>query len=89
MARANVAFKKELHTPESDRSCTHVEFHIFGNGLTYETGDHIGVLCENQIEVVEAAERLLGLVPDTYFALHDTKENGAPLSGPTLPPPFL
>ncbi|GKD16577.1 cytochrome P450 reductase, partial [Tanacetum coccineum] len=55
----------------------------------YETGDHIGVLCENQIEVVEAAEGLLGLAPDTYFALHDTKENGAPLSGPTLPPPFL
>ncbi|PWA98916.1 flavodoxin-like protein [Artemisia annua] len=86
--RANVAFKKELHTPESDRSCTHVEFDISGNGLRYETGDHIGVLCENQIEVVEAAERILGLAPDTYFALHDTKENGAPLSGPTLPPPF-
>nr|GEW17691.1 cullin-1 isoform X3 [Tanacetum cinerariifolium] len=71
---------RELHIPESDHSCTHGEFHISSNGLTYETGDHIGVLCENQIEVVEAAERLLRLALDTYFALDDTKENGSPHS---------
>ncbi|CAN6305599.1 unnamed protein product, partial [Urochloa humidicola] len=32
--RANVAVRRELHTPASDHSCTHVEFDIAGSGLT-------------------------------------------------------
>ncbi|KAL8485316.1 hypothetical protein ACS0TY_027568 [Phlomoides rotata] len=54
----------------------------------YETVDHVGVYCENLIEIVEQAEKLLNLPPQTYYSIHVDNKNDSPRSGSSLPSPF-
>ncbi|PWA61724.1 NADPH cytochrome P450 reductase [Artemisia annua] len=50
--------------------------------------DHVSVYYENLSEVVDEAVRLVGLLVDIYFSAHVDNEDGTPIGGASLSPPF-
>jgi NADPH-ferrihemoprotein reductase len=81
---ASVHVVRELHSEKSDRSCIHVELDIRGSAITYEAGDHVGVLPENGPDVVERAAQLLGVPLDYAFSLskpHGESDLPSPFAG--------
>ncbi|KNC48315.1 NADPH cytochrome P450 reductase [Thecamonas trahens ATCC 50062] len=59
----------ELHGQASDRSCRLVHFDLSGSGLSYETGDHLGVLPHNDPELVDAVIGRLGFDPEIVLEM--------------------
>ena len=72
-ALARVVAVRELHSPASDRSCTHVELDIGGTAaaedLSYEAGDHLGVLPSIPAGVAAEVASALGLDPKSMVEI--------------------
>ncbi len=49
---------------------------------SYEAGDHVGILAENEDEVVQRAASALGLSPSTVFSLQLPAQNPHQLTLP-------
>jgi NADPH-ferrihemoprotein reductase len=81
---AHIAVNRELHSPDSDRSCRHVEIETRGR-LAYEPGDHVGVFAENDAAAVDALAARIGgggAALDAVVALVDPDSQRVML-GPT------
>jgi sulfite reductase alpha subunit-like flavoprotein len=58
---ATITARRELQSKQSGRSTMHVEVDLQGSGLSYVTGDHLGVCAENHPAIVEAVAYKLGV----------------------------
>ena len=54
-----------------DRSCRHLELDILDEASSYETGDHIAILPDNDSEQVEALARRLGADAGQWISMKD------------------
>lgn len=72
-----VVVSRELHTPESDRSCLHIEISIGDTRVRYEAGDHLGVFPSNDAELVKKLGKLLHVNMDQTFRLVSVDEDSA------------
>lgn len=65
---ASIAENKELQTEDSDRSTRHVEV-LLPEGVTYQEGDHLGVLPANSEENVQRILRRFSLNENDHVML--------------------
>eukprot|EP00808_Paulinella_micropora_P025472 g58100.t1 len=62
---------KELHSLASPRSVVHVELDLTGSGLSYTTGDYVGVYASNRAHLIRTVCRQLDLDPAMRVKLPD------------------
>jgi sulfite reductase (NADPH) flavoprotein alpha-component len=62
---------KPLTRPGSNKDVRHVVFSLAGSGLTYEAGDALGLMPENDPELVEAVLQAMGARGDEVVAAPD------------------
>ena len=72
---ATISASKLLTNPDSDRRVLHVEFDLGSSGITYKPGDSVGVIPQNNAELVRGIVSRLKLDSDAVFALNWKKED--------------
>lgn len=82
---ASIAENRELQREGSGRSTRHIEITL-PEGLTYREGDHLGVIPENDPDMVERVLRRYGLHGSDYIIISATGRNVAhlPLDRPIM-----
>jgi sulfite reductase (NADPH) flavoprotein alpha-component len=55
---------RALNTPDSDKDTRHVVIDLEGTGISYKPGDSLGVIPENDPDLVEGIIKALGAVPE-------------------------
>lgn len=78
---ADIVVNRELHTPQSERSCRHVEIKL-GPGMAYEAGDHLAMFPLNSMESTNALITTLGADPNQIISVYANEDPKTPLVGP-------
>lgn len=66
-----VTCNRELYSAEAGRSCRHLELDIQGKGVSYETGDHVGIMAANDENLVNALGYRIGCDLDEWLVVED------------------
>jgi cytochrome P450/NADPH-cytochrome P450 reductase len=74
----NRELQHHASTVGAERSTRHLEFDL-PEGVTYRTGDHLGVIPRNGDAIVERAQRRFGLPDGAVVRLHKTAARKTPL----------
>ncbi|MDO7905947.1 bifunctional cytochrome P450/NADPH--P450 reductase [Paenibacillus sp. JX-17] len=75
---STVLANRELHEAGSERSTRHLEI-VLPEGVTYQEGDHLGVLPQNPPELVERVMNRFGLSINDHLILKGTGRSAAHL----------
>ena len=72
---APIAVNRNLHSPDSDRYCMHIELDISKSNLRYDAGDHVAIYPKNDSKLVERIGELLDIDLETVFSLRALDED--------------
>ncbi|ELR22660.1 FAD binding domain containing protein [Acanthamoeba castellanii str. Neff] len=87
---ARVVENEELQSAASDRSTRHLEIELSNTGITYQTGDYLGVFPVNDEQMVNDLLQSLNIDPDQVIALKSAADGAGEFSTPrTIKQHFL